>query len=344
MNEDIKLTQFSTGSGCGCKIHPAELEQIIKGLKTGNKHPKLVIGNHSADDASVMELPDGNLLIQTADFFTPIVDDPFLFGKIAAANAISDVFAMGGRPIMANALLGWPTDKLSTEIANTVLKGAIEICNQVGIPMAGGHSIKIQEPIFGLSVTGLCTGDELKTNAGAGNRDAIYLTKPIGIGILSSALKKGLLNETGTKALIDLSTKVNLEGEWFGKLPYVNAMTDVTGFGLLGHLLEMCKGANLGAKIYASKVPCIAEARILASQFVVPDNTYRNWNQYETETFNLPADLFALVNDPQTNGGLMLAVQQDSMQTFETFCKTHAIEIFHIGEFMETNGVHFIST
>ena len=342
MSETIKLTQFSSSSGCGCKIHPEELEEIIKDLKTGVSYPNLIVGNDSSDDASAMKLHNGDLLIQTSDFFTPIVDDPFLFGQIAAANALSDVFAMGGKPIMANALLGWPTDKLSPEIANQVLRGAIEICNLVNIPLAGGHSIKIQEPIFGLSVTGICSPSQLKTNSAANPGDSIYLTKPIGTGILASALKKGKLNEEGLKALLKITTKVNSEGLLFGNLHYVNAMTDVTGFGFLGHLLEMCRGANLGAEIISSSIPVIDEAKALVAQFIMPDNTYRNWNAFEKQTTNLPAELFALVNDPQTNGGLMVAVDSSSTENFEAFCKENKIQIYKIGVFINGEGASFI--
>jgi selenide,water dikinase len=342
MSEPIKLTQFSSSSGCGCKIHPEELEEIIKDLKTGVNYPNLIVGNDSSDDASAMKLPNGDLLIQTSDFFTPIVDDPFLFGQIAAANALSDVFAMGGKPLMANALLGWPTDKLSPEIANQVLRGAIEICNQVNIPLAGGHSIKIQEPIFGLSVTGICSPSQLKTNSAANPGDSIYLTKPIGTGILASALKKGKLSDDGLKALLKITTKVNSEGLLFGNLHYVNAMTDVTGFGFLGHLLEMCRGANLGAEVISTSIPVIEEAKALAAQFIMPDNTYRNWNAFEKQTTNLPAELFALVNDPQTNGGLMVAVDSSSTNNFEAFCKENEIQIFKIGGFINGEGVNFI--
>jgi len=340
--EPIKLTQFSSSSGCGCKIHPEELENIIGDLKTGNTFPNLLVGNDSADDASVMRLENGDLLIQTSDFFTPIVDDPFLFGQIAAANAISDVFAMGGTPIMANALLGWPTDKLAPEIANLVLKGAIEICQSVKIPLAGGHSIKIQEPVFGLSVTGTCKAFQLKTNKDAQKGDIIYLTKPLGIGILASALKKGKLSEEGFVALISTATKVNAEGALFGNLAYVNAMTDVTGFGLLGHLLEMCKGAKIGAEIIAEKVPVLEEAKALAAQFIMPDNTFRNWNAFEKETHNLGENLFGVVNDPQTNGGLLISVDAASKSEFEAFCNEKAIIIYEIGLFNREQGVYFI--
>jgi selenide,water dikinase len=340
--ETIKLTQFSSSSGCGCKIHPEELESIICDLKTGVNFPNLLVGNDSADDASVMQLENGDLLIQTSDFFTPIVDDPFLFGQIAAANAISDVYAMGGTPIMANALLGWPTDKLPPEIANQVLKGAISICQSVNIPLAGGHSIKILEPVFGLSVTGICKVHQLKTNKGAKKGDVIYLTKPLGIGILASALKKGKLSDEGFETLIKTATKVNSEGALFGNLLYVNAMTDVTGFGLLGHLLEMCKGANLGAEIKAEKVPVIEEAKALAAQFVMPDNTFRNWNAFEKQTQNLPENLFGIVNDPQTNGGLLIAVDEAFKTEFEAFCDDLEIVIYEIGLFNREQGVNFL--
>ncbi len=341
MTESVKLTQFSSGAGCGCKIHPSELEEIIKDLKTGADFPGLIVGNNSADDASVMKLPNGDLLIQTADFFTPIVDDPYIYGQIAAANAISDIFAMGGKPLMANALLGWPTDKLSPEIANKVLRGAIEICDRVNIPLAGGHSIKIQEPIFGLSVTGICSPNQLKTNNGAMTGDVIYITKPIGTGILATAIKKGKLSEDGLKTLISITTQINSEGNLFGSLSYVNAMTDVTGFGLLGHLLEMCKGANLGAEIISKSLPVIEESKQLAAQFIIPGNTTRNWNSFEKFTFNLPDDLFAIVNDPQTNGGLMVAIDSNFTNNFETFCKENKIQIYKIGVFMNGEGVSF---
>lgn len=342
MSVDVKLTSLSSSSGCGCKIHPNELEEILNGLKTGLNFPNLIVGNDRSDDASVMQLANGDLLIQSSDFFTPIVDDPFLFGKIAAANAISDIFAMGGIPLMANALLGWPTDILSTDTANQVLKGAIEICNQVNIPLAGGHSIKIKEPLFGLSVTGICKPEHLKTNSGAKSGDSIYLTKPIGTGILASALKKDKLSTKGLDELIAITTKVNNEGAIFGKLDYLHAMTDITGFGFLGHLLEMCKGAGLGAEIQSSLFPVIDEAKGLASQFIMPDNTYRNWNAYEPNTFNLPPDLFAIVNDPQTNGGLLVAIDSEKTTEFEDLCKTHTISIYAIGCFTQKQGVNFI--
>ncbi len=341
MSENIKLSALSSSSGCGCKIHPTELEEILKGLKTGLNFPNLIVGNDSADDASVMKLSNGDLLIQSSDFFTPIVDDPFLFGKIAAANAISDIFAMGGNPLMANALLGWPTDVLSTDMANQVLKGAIEICKQVNIPLAGGHSIKIKEPIFGLSVTGICKPEHLKTNSGAKAGDSIYLTKPLGTGILASALKKGLLSPNGLEHLVAITTKVNEEGAMFGTLDYLNAMTDVTGFGFLGHLAEMCKGANLGAEIRCSAIPIVEEAKTLSAQFIMPDNTYRNWNAMEAHTFNLPSDLFAIVNDPQTNGGLLVAIDSHNTKEFEDLCAKQNIAIWFTGNFTKSKGINF---
>jgi len=342
MKETIRLTQFSKSSGCGCKIQPAELEEIIRDLKTGAEYPNLIVGNDHSDDASVMKLEDGNYLIQTADFFTPIVDDPFVFGQIAAANALSDVYAMGGKPLMANALLLWPTDVLSPELANQVLKGAIDICNKHNVPLAGGHSIKISEPVFGLSVTGICSPQQLKTNSGAKSGNSIYITKSLGTGILSSALKKDKLNENGFKALLEVITKVNSEGFDFGNLHYITAMTDITGFGFLGHLLEMCRGAKLGAQIKAMSIPVLEDASALAAQFIMPDNTYRNWNAIENEVFNIPQDMFAILNDPQTNGGLMVAVEAAFENNFEIFCKENSIIIYKIGAFNEESGIHFV--
>lgn len=342
MNVKIKLTQYSIGGGCGCKINPIELENIIKGLKTQSHIKGLIVGNNTADDASVFDLGNGKLLIQTADFFMPIVDDPFVFGQIAAANAISDIYAMGGKPIMANALLGFPTDKLPSKVANLILKGAVNICQTVKIPLAGGHSIKTGEPIFGLSVTGICTKKQLKTNNTAKPNDIIYITKPLGVGILASALKKSVLSEKGLEQLIENTIKVNVEGEIFAKLSYVTSMTDITGFGLLGHLSEMCRGAGIGAEIHAQNIPVLTEVWDCLEKKTIPGNTALNWKNVEKIVVNIPLKLIPIVNDPQTNGGLMIAVAPNYSLKFENLCRKQNINIYKIGNFVNSNKIEFI--
>lgn len=341
MTHPSSLTTLSSSSGCGCKIQPEILEEILKEVKTGTEFKNLLVGNSRADDASVMRLKEDLLLIQTADFFTPIVDDPYLYGRIAAANSLSDVYAMGGRPVMANALLGWPLDVLPASMASEVLQGAAALCREAEIPLAGGHSIRSTEPIFGLSVTGTCSPNELKTNSGARENDRLYLTKPLGIGILASALKKGMLTPEGYHKLESVAGTLNREGALFGALPYVHAMTDVTGFGLLGHLLEMCKGAGLGAELHTPSIPLIEEAVTLAGRFIMPDNTYRNWNACEKEVTDCPPHLFGLLNDPQTNGGLLVAVAEEASADFENYCKAQHLNLFCIGAFQKTPGIRF---
>jgi selenide,water dikinase len=313
MSEEIRLTQFSKGSGCGCKIAPAVLESILQKTNDGSTFPNLLVGNDSNDDAAVMELENGTCLISTVDFFTPIVDDPFDFGRIAAANSISDVYAMGGTPQLAVAILGFPIDKLPAEVAGTILKGARSICATAGIPLAGGHSIDSQEPIFGLSVNGTVAKQHLKRNNTAQPGDVLFLTKPLGIGILSAAAKRGLILQDELHLLINVMVQLNSVGAELGTVGGVHAMTDVTGFGLLGHLLEMCEGADLSAEVYMNKLPIIEGAEKYRDQFVFPDNTYRNWNAYEKKVQGVNGPEFITLCDPQTSGGLLLAVAENSV-------------------------------
>ena len=247
---EIKLTQFSKASGCGCKIAPAVLEEILNGCKTDLTYKNLLIGNDTKDDAAIYEIDEHNCIISTTDFFTPIVDNAFDFGKIAACNAISDVYAMGGKPVMAVAILGWPVDKIPASLAQQVIKGAQHICALAGIPLAGGHSVDTQEPLFGLAVTGLVKKEHIKQNNTVKENDVLFLTKPLGIGILSTALKRGLLNDNDYSLLLNETTSLNKIGEKLGALPYVNAMTDVTGFGFIGHLLEMLENSAFSAEIF----------------------------------------------------------------------------------------------
>ncbi len=310
--EQVKLTQFSRGAGCGCKIAPAVLEEILKAGEAQPFNVNLLVGNSTNDDAAAYDMGNGTALITTADFFMPIVDDAYDFGRIAAANAISDVYAMGGKPIVAIAILGWPVDKLPTELARQVLEGARAICREAGIPLAGGHSIDTTEPVFGLSVNGICDIANLKRNSTAREGDLLFLTKPIGVGILATAQKRGVLRAEHEPALIAQMVQLNKLGEQLGGIAGVTAMTDVTGFGIAGHLIEMAEGCGLSAELVYAQLPIIDGAKEYLAQRIVPDATYRNWNGYGKKIqFEEGVDVmeaFSLLPDPQTNGGLLVAV------------------------------------
>ncbi len=333
---EIKLTQFSHGAGCGCKIAPAVLEEILKDSKTKTSFQNLLVGNESGDDAAVYEMPDGNCLISTTDFFMPIVDDAFDFGRIAATNALSDVYAMGGKPLMALAILGFPVEKLPVEIAQEILRGGKSVCEAAGIPLAGGHTIDSTEPIFGLAVNGLVQKKNIKRNNTAHDGDLIFLTKPIGTGILATALKRKLIDERAIKPAVDVMTTLNLAGAKFGGLNYVNAMTDVTGFGLLGHLLEMCEGSKLSSEIFYSQIEFIDGAEPLAKKFVAPDNTFRNWKSYEPKVSGIAGESLVTLCDPQTSGGLMVAVDPSFENEFVKLLKENNLvnHINPIGKFV----------
>ena len=315
----VKLTQFSKASGCGCKIAPAVLEEILSGCKQNITFSNLLVGNETKDDAAVYELEDGNCIISTTDFFTPIVDDAFDFGKISACNAISDIYAMGGKPLMAVAILGWPVDKIPAAIAQQVIKGAQEICTKAGIPLAGGHSVDTQEPLFGLAVTGIVKKENIKKNNAVKENDIFYLTKPLGIGILSTALKRGLLNEEGYHLLLKQTTSLNSIGQKLGELNYVNAITDVTGFGFAGHLLEMLDDTGLSAVIKKESVPIMEASKNYAKQFVFPDNTTRNYNDQAKHIDGMTDLDFILYCDPQTSGGLLFSVSHTNEKEMDEF-------------------------
>ncbi|MCC9168678.1 selenide, water dikinase SelD [Pontibacter harenae] len=320
--KDIKLTQYSHGAGCGCKISPKVLDSI---LHSDIKYPaekNLLVGNSSLDDAAVYDIGNGRAVISTTDFFMPIVDDAYDFGRIASANAISDVYAMGGTPTMAIAILGWPIDKLAPEVAQRVMEGSRSICHEAGIPLAGGHSIDSPEPIFGLAVTGLLDIPNLKQNDTATAGCELYLTKPLGVGILSTAQKKGLLQTEHEQIAPQQMMQLNKIGTELGQLPQVKAMTDVTGFGLLGHLSEMCEGSNLSAEINFDKVPVIAEALYYMAQKAIPGGTHRNFDSYGHKIANLTPDQKHLLCDPQTSGGLLIAVDPAGREeVLEVFAK-----------------------
>ncbi|MBX2900236.1 MAG: selenide, water dikinase SelD [Cyclobacteriaceae bacterium] len=314
---EVRLTQFSHGAGCGCKIAPAVLDKILASDFTPAGFPNLLVGNESKDDAAVYELNNGTCLISTTDFFMPIVDDAFTFGKIAAANAISDVYAMGGNPMMALAILGWPVDKLPTELAQRVLDGAREICGQANIPLAGGHSIDSPEPIFGLAVNGSVQKENLKRNNTAQPGDLLYLTKPLGVGIITTAQKRGLAEGDDIHEAIRIMTELNVLGAEFGKLKYVHALTDVTGFGLLGHLIEVCEGSRLSAQLNYSEIPLLSNLKAYVAKFIYPDNTMRNWQGYEPKVKGIGSESLLTLCDPQTSGGLLVCVDSRYQQEFE---------------------------
>ena len=315
--DQVFLTQYAHGAGCGCKIAPAVLEEILKTNEASQHFPSLLVGNTSKDDAAVYDLGNGTSLISTTDFFTPIVDDAFDFGKIAAANAISDVYAMGGTPLLAIAILGWPVETLPASLAQRVLDGARAICNEATIPLAGGHSIDSKEPFFGLAVNGMITTHQIKQNNTAKEGDVLLLTKPIGVGILSTAQKRKVLLPEHEGLAIKWMAQLNKAGSALASLNAVHAMTDVTGFGLLGHLIEMAEGSGLSAELNYSAIPVIEEAKTYLAQRIVPDATYRNWNSYSSkvafETGVNVMEAFNLLPDPQTNGGLLIAVDKNAV-------------------------------
>ena len=334
---NIRLTQFSHSAGCGCKIAPATLRAILQTDAQPTFSEHLLVGNQSSDDAAAYDLGDGNALIATTDFFMPIVDDAFDFGRVAAANAISDVYAMGGKPIMAIAILGWPIDKLPHELAGSVLDGARAVCKLAGIPLAGGHSIDSPEPIFGLSVNGLCPIGNLKRNNTAKEGDLLFLTKPIGVGILATAQKRGVLHIDHQQLFIDHLTRLNNIGAQLGTCKAVTAMTDVTGFGLGGHLIEVAEGSNLSAELYYNQIPKISGLEQYLTQRIVPDATYRNWNSMGThihfETGVNVMEAFNLLPDPQTNGGLLIAVDPTGEADIKSILHESGLYAEVIGKF-----------
>jgi len=338
--ELVKLTQYSHGAGCGCKIAPKVLDEILKSniVIPGNK--SLLVGNSSKDDAAVYDLENGMALISTTDFFMPIVDDAFDFGRIAAANSISDVYAMGGKPLLAIAILGWPVEKIPVDIAQKVIDGGRTICNEANIPLAGGHSIDSPEPIFGLAVTGIVNKECLKKNNTAEEGDLLFLTKPLGVGILSTAQKRGLLKESHLQIMISQMTTLNKIGEELGKIKGVTAMTDVTGFGLFGHLIEMAEGSGLSAEIYYDKIPVADGVKEYIGQRIFPDATTRNWSSYSDQIkFEKGVNVmeaFTLLPDPQTNGGLLFSVKENAKEEVSVLLKRSGLKDFiePIGKFI----------
>jgi selenide,water dikinase len=335
MNEGIKLTSFSHGAGCGCKLSPKVLTTILKSDSPKIEDARLLVGNDTRDDAAVYDMGNGTGIISTTDFFLPIVDDPFTFGRIAATNALSDVYAMGGKPLMAIAILGWPIDKLSPEVAAQVMEGGRKACADAGIIIAGGHSIDNPEPIFGLAVTGSVLISNLKRNDKAEPGSVLYLTKPLGVGILATAQKKGLLEDEHKDIAANSMIILNDVGLELSEMEEVTALTDVTGFGLMGHLLEVCEGSDVSATINYSKVPVFKEIHDYIDKKCVPGGTLRNWDSYGHKLDIENERQRHVLCDPQTSGGLLIAVRKEAAQKVESILLSKGLYAEPIGELID---------
>lgn len=340
--EKIKLTQFSHGAGCGCKISPAVLDKILISVQPKAAFPRLLVGNESKDDAAVYDIGDGNCVVSTTDFFMPIVDDPFTFGAIASVNAISDVYAMGGTPVMAIAILGWPVNKLPAEVAKDVLEGSRDICARTGIPLAGGHSIDSPEPVFGLAVTGLVKKEHVKRNDTATEGSLLYLTKPLGIGIITTAEKRGIVSREHLQRAIDSMLSLNKLGATLGALPFVTALTDVTGFGLLGHLCEVCEGSGLSAEISFDAIPKFDFLDAYIQQKSMPGGTTRNWDSYGHKVSEISEYQRAILADPQTSGGLLIAVDPAHRDEFTQVIRNAGFDLAPFGRLIPKRSKRII--
>lgn len=335
----IRLTQYSHGAGCGCKISPKVLNEILSRSKTSFCDPNILVGNHTLDDAAVYNLDNETVIISTTDFFMPIVDDPYDFGGIASVNAMSDIYAMGGTPLMAIAILCWPLDKLSPEIAGQVVEGAKRACARAGITIAGGHSIDGPEPVFGLAVTGKAHKNQIRKNCTAKPGCELYLTKPLGIGILSTAQKRGVLLQDDLDTARELMLTINEIGKNLGNLECVKAVTDVTGFGLLGHLIEMCEGSNLSAVINLKDVPRIKNLDYYMEKKTFPGGTFRNFDSYGHKVSDMSEEVKCLLCDPQTSGGLLIAVEPEGEEAFIELTKRYELDLKCFGFLKEKEDI-----
>ncbi|MDQ5767371.1 selenide, water dikinase SelD [Thiothrix subterranea] len=335
METPIRMTEYSHGSGCGCKIAPAVLDVILHSQLPPDVCDALLVGNSSRDDAAVYDLGNGKAVISTTDFFMPIVDDPFTFGRIAATNAISDVYAMGGKPIMAIAIFGWPLDKLPPEVGREVVEGGRKACQDAGIPLAGGHSIDAPEPIFGLAVTGIVQTRHLKQNSTAQAGCKLYLTKPLGIGILTTAQKRKVLLPEHSNLAIDTMCRMNSIGAQFGEIPAVTALTDVTGFGLGGHLREMCEGSGLQAVIQFDQVPVLPHIPQYLDMDCSPGGAQRNFDSYGYALGAMTERQRQIICDPQTSGGLLVALAPEGEAEFLAVCQQAGLDLQPIGYLRE---------
>lgn len=336
--DTIRLTQYSHGAGCGCKISPKMLEQILHSEQAKFIDPNLLVGNETKDDAAVYDIGNGVGIVSTTDFFMPIVDDPFDFGRIAATNAISDIFAMGGKPIMAIAILGFPINKLPPEVAQKIVEGGRFACQQAGIALAGGHSIDSPEPIFGLAVTGVIATDKVKKNASAQAGCELFLTKPLGIGVLTTAEKQGKLQPQHQHLARDVMCQMNSIGAAFAELDGVTAMTDVTGFGLLGHLSEICQGSNLRAEVAFAAIQTLDGVKNYIAQGAVPGGTQRNFDSYGHLISPLSDEQKAILCDPQTSGGLLIAVRPEAVASVQNLAAQANAPLYPVGKLLAADA------
>lgn len=332
MDTATRLTEYSHGAGCGCKISPAVLDVMLETKLTQELDSSLLVGNSSRDDAAVYDVGNGLGIISTTDFFMPIVDDPFTFGKIAATNAISDIYAMGGKPIMAIAIFGWPLDKLPPEVGQQVIEGGRQVCQDAGITLAGGHSIDAPEPIFGLAVTGTIAIEQLKQNNTAKAGDHIYLTKPLGIGILTTAQKQKKIKPEHIHIATDTMCKLNSIGAELAKIQGVNALTDVTGFGLAGHLREVCEGSQLKAKLDFDKIPLLEHVNEYLDMGCSPGGAQRNFDSFGHVLAPMTQRQRSILCDPQTSGGLLVMVSDEGQDDFIRITQEHGMRLEAIGQ------------
>ncbi|QFR43229.1 selenide, water dikinase SelD [Sulfurimonas sp. CVO] len=330
--EQIKLTEYSHGAGCGCKISPMLLDEILKTNISTALYPQLLVGNEHKDDAAAYDLGNGTSVLSTTDFFMPIVDDPFTFGRIAATNALSDIYAMGGKPLMAISIFGWPIDKLSADVARQVIEGGRAVCEDAGIPLAGGHSIDSPEPIFGLAVTGLVENKNLMKNNSAEEDCFIFLTKPIGIGILTTAQKQKKIEVGDIDAAIEAMVTLNKQGSALASLDGVLAMTDITGFGLLGHLSEVCEASGISANIWFEKVPLLRNVEKYRALGCIPGGSRKNFMSYGHKISQMSDMQREILCDAQTSGGLLVIVKKDGLDAFYKTVRAAGLELEPIGE------------
>ena len=337
MDSSIKLMQFSRAGGCGCKIDSLTLDSILKSEEK-NMFPNLLVGNEAKDDAAVYKISEDQAIVSTTDFFMPMVNDAFDFGRISAVNAISDIYAMGGRPLMATAILGWPIGKIPIEECKKVIEGAKSICSKINIPLAGGHSVDTIEPMFGLNVTGLINPKKVKRNNTVKDGDFLFLTKPIGTGILNTAIKKGVLKPEHYPQMLYSMCTLNDIGLRLAELDYVNALTDVTGFGLAGHLIEMVQNTSLAAEINYNDLPLMNGVKEYAAQLIYPGNTTKNFNTVKDKSIGMVDLKFIELCDPQTSGGLLISVSKDFINDWKEYINVNRIEnISEIGRIVKFN-------
>jgi len=328
----VKLTEYSHGAGCGCKISPMLLDEILESTQKTSVYPQLLVGNANKDDAAAYDLGNGTSVLSTTDFFMPIVDDAFTFGQIAATNALSDIYAMGGKPLMAISIFGWPIDKLSADVAREVIDGGRSICEDAGIPLAGGHSIDSPEPIFGLAATGLVDNANLMQNDSAEAGCYIFLTKPLGIGILSTAQKQKKIKEGHIDPAIQAMTTLNKVGADLAPLESVVAMTDVTGFGLLGHLSEICEASDISAQVWFEKVPLLPNVEKYRQLGCIPGGARKNFASYGDKISDMTQQQREILCDAQTSGGLLVIVKKDGLEAFKKVTEAAGLTLEPIGE------------